>query len=105
MGFATPQASALPWGIKALIIYTHSGTAPEGFYLLPGGGVEEGESYEEALIREVHGEIGCDVKVMGKLATAEEYRDKSAELYKTECFAARILFVIGSDFVNDTPPD
>lgn len=32
------------------------------YYKLPGGGIENGETYEEALIREVSEESGCAIK-------------------------------------------
>ena len=32
-----------------------------GLYVLPGGGVEDGESLEEAFVREIHEETGYDV--------------------------------------------
>jgi len=37
------------------------------FFVLPGGGVEEGESIEEAVIREVKEETNFDVKINRKL--------------------------------------
>ena len=33
------------------------------YYAIPGGGLEEGETYEQCCIREVKEEIGVDVKV------------------------------------------
>lgn len=33
----------------------------EGMWLIPGGGVEEGESKEQAVIREVQEEVGLDI--------------------------------------------
>ena len=39
------------------------GTRKE-YYVIPGGGVEEGESLEEALIREIKEELGIDIEIV-----------------------------------------
>lgn len=64
-----PRASAI---IKYNdgIILVHRVREDEGrkreYYVIPGGGVEEGESIEEATIREVKEEIGIDIKLTDK---------------------------------------
>lgn len=46
-----------------------------GYYKLPGGGVEEGESFTEALVREVEEETGyLNCNVMEELGTVSELR-------------------------------
>jgi 8-oxo-dGTP diphosphatase len=43
---------------------------PDGsFWTLPGGGLEAGETYEEAVIREVKEEVNLDVEVVDYLFT------------------------------------
>lgn len=42
------------------------------YYETPGGGVDEGESPEEALNRECEEEIGYSVEILGKLAIVED---------------------------------
>lgn len=37
------------------------------YYTFPGGGLEEGETYEEGTIREIKEELGINVKVVKKL--------------------------------------
>lgn len=54
--------SGLDWGVGALVerdgrvLLVHQ----DGQWMLPGGGVEPGESHEEALVREVSEEMGLD---------------------------------------------
>ena len=43
-------------------------------YKLPGGGIENNESPEEAFKREVLEETGCIVEITDKLGVVEEYR-------------------------------
>lgn len=56
-------------GDKILLIYSEK----NGDYKLPGGGVEEGETYEEALIREVEEEAGVRVSVVKEVFRVMEY--------------------------------
>lgn len=44
------------------------------FYMLPGGKIEEGETPEQAGIRECKEEIGCDVKIIIPLGKTVEHR-------------------------------
>lgn len=45
---------------------------PDGsFWTLPGGGLEEGETFEEAVIREVKEEVNLEVEVVDYLFTGQ----------------------------------
>jgi len=61
------------------------------YRLLPGGGVEEGETFEEAVWREAKEEMGCDVKIEREIGVTEEYRAKIGRHQETHFFLATVL--------------
>lgn len=60
-------------------------------YKLPGGGLEENETFEEAFIREVKEEVGCEVKITGCLGYIEEYKTKSNYIQTSYVFVGKIV--------------
>jgi ADP-ribose pyrophosphatase YjhB (NUDIX family) len=57
------RASAILFKDNKLIITKHDVPNYGVYYLIPGGGIEHGESPQEAIIREVKEECGVDVNV------------------------------------------
>ena len=61
------------------------------YYKLPGGGVEKGESIEDALFREMKEETGCKIKIIGEVGKIIEHRSHSNILQISYCFLAEVV--------------
>lgn len=57
----------------AALYYPPRGERVYGEYLLVGGGVEEGESLEDALMREAQEEAGCDIHQIEEIGHVKQY--------------------------------
>jgi 8-oxo-dGTP diphosphatase len=62
----------------------------EKYYKLPGGGLEDGESIEEALNRECGEEIGCEVEVVGEIGSILENRKIFGLNQTSYCFVGKL---------------
>ncbi len=60
------------------------------YYKIPGGGQEEGESREEALIRECKEEVGCDIDIIYEIGEIVEFRDRFKVKQETYCYLAKV---------------
>lgn len=66
------------------------------FYKLPGGGVDAGETVEQAAKREVKEEVGCDCEIIRPIGMVIEYREKYKLLHINYCFKAMVVGPITS---------
>ncbi|MFA4819511.1 MAG: NUDIX domain-containing protein [Candidatus Aenigmatarchaeota archaeon] len=61
------------------------------YHKLPGGGIEKGESIEDALFREMKEETGCKIKIIGEVGKIIEHRTRFNILQTSYCFLAEVL--------------
>jgi len=55
------------------------------FYMLPGGGIEDGEDAQTACIREMKEETGCECIITGELGIGMAHADGGAPLGIVAC--------------------
>jgi 8-oxo-dGTP diphosphatase len=73
-----------------------------GYYKLPGGGIDAGESREQALHRECLEEIGCAIEITGEVGMIIEYRKKYGLHQTSYCYTADL---IGEKGIPQMMPD
>jgi 8-oxo-dGTP diphosphatase len=67
-----------------------------GQYFLVGGGIEEGETPEQAVVREFREEIGAEIKIIRKIGEAEDYLfGKKEEAYFRKIQTFFVVEIIG----------
>lgn len=82
-------ARAIVFDANGLVALLHA--TKNYYYKLPGGGIEKGESMEEALDRECAEEIGCHCKITGELGMTIEYRKQLNLKQISHCYLAEIV--------------
>lgn len=60
-------------------------------YKLPGGGIEDDETPEEAFKREVLEETGCIVSIVRKLGITKEYKSKDNFMQTSHVFLGEVI--------------
>ncbi|WP_456277012.1 NUDIX domain-containing protein [Bacillus sp. AK128] len=68
-----------------LILMVEESYPNHTFWTLPGGGLEKGESFEEAVVREVKEEVNLDVRVI-KFLFSNQY-----ELGEERCYLVELV--------------
>ena len=66
------------------------------YYSIPGGGVEMGESIEDACVRELKEEMGIDIKLLQKVAVRYANRHEN-HMYVAEIVSGEPYFVPDSE--------
>src|SRR5574344_1104075 len=61
-----------------------------GYYKLPGGGIEDKESPEEAFIREVKEETGYHCDIIEHIGIIDEHTNTNNFLQSSNCYLAKV---------------
>ena len=71
------------------------------YHKLPGGGVEAGETFMDALVREVREEAGCAIDQIEELGTVEEFRNRISLHQLSHAYRARLVGEPGQPLLTD----
>lgn len=63
----------------------------KNIYKLPGGGIEDNETPEEAFKREILEETGCIIDIINKIGTTEEYKTKIKFKQVSHIFVGKVI--------------
>lgn len=74
-------------GAKVALIFVRK----HGYYMLPGGGVDESEDKMLALHRELKEELGCKTEVTGEIGSITIYNDRWRSKQTDYCYTATLV--------------
>ena len=94
MKFAGRTATAIiPFPTDKILLIKRSTPPFVGYWALPGGRVDSGETVEQTIVREVKEETGLDITIMRKIG---EYHEQGVQAgftydYYPACFLVKVV--------------
>lgn len=67
------------------------GNKVNDFFLLPGGGIENGESILEGVKRECQEETGCEIEIINELGATEDFRLRDSKHCISFGYTAKVV--------------
>jgi ADP-ribose pyrophosphatase YjhB (NUDIX family) len=95
-----PDTASIVWRdrptVKAVLFNEDDDIALIGnkvndFFLLPGGGIDDGESATDGLRRECREEVGCEVEVLDELGMTEDFRSRDSKHCISSGYSAKVI--------------
>lgn len=92
--------------VKAIILDQNGkmalvGNKKNNFLQLPGGGVDNGESMEEGLVRECLEEVECFVEISSEVGYIDDYRSRDKKHNINYCYVVNVLEKKGMPLYTD----
>lgn len=80
------------------------GNKVNDFFLLPGGGIEEGEQIIDGIKRECREETGCEINILGSIGITEDFRARDYKHCISHGYFAEVIS-IGEKDLTDSEKD